>query len=50
MSADLSPVIWLMGDEAVGRKQVEEALVHVVFGDVPSSFNLATSAADGAAR
>ena len=51
MSADLSPVVWLLGDEAVGRKRAEEALVHAVFGDVPSSFNFATfSAADGAER
>ena len=51
MSTDLEPVVWLLGDEAVGRKRAEEALVHKVFGDVPSSFNFATfSAVDGAER
>ena len=51
MSETHCPVVWLLGDEAVGRKRAEEALVHAVFGDVPSSFNFATfSAADGAER
>ena len=51
MSVELSPVVWLLGDEGVGRKRAEEEIVRQVFGDVPSSFNFATfSAADGAER
>lgn len=51
MSAELKPVVFLLGDEGVGRKRAEEDIVRQVFGDVPSSFNFATfSAADGAER
>ena len=51
MSSDIPVAAFFLGDESVGRKRAEESLVHLVFGDSPPSFNLATfTAADGAER
>jgi len=45
------PVVLLLGDESLARKQAEEGWVRKIFGDSSPGFNLATfSGADGAER
>jgi len=46
-----SPVVLLLGEETLARRQAEQEWVSKVFGDASPGFNLATfSAADGAER
>ena len=51
MSETLAPLVLLLGDDVLARKDAEDAWSKRVFGDANPSFNLAVlSAADGAER
>ena len=49
--SDFPQLVFLLGDESIGRKRAETELIAAVFGGASPSFNLATfTASDGAER